>query len=149
MRFIYILIFALIATLAQAATDISGFWTTIDDETNQPKSVVQIYQHNGKMFGRVVKLFQNPDATAKGVKGSPKIVGLDILWNLEDTGKKWTGGEILDPKTGKVYAAEAWKQGDDLVVRGKILMFGRNQTWKPNKDFSNPEKLTPQKPVRE
>ena len=47
------------AGISMAAEDITGLWTTIDDDTNEPKSVVQIYEHNGKVFGRVVKLFKN------------------------------------------------------------------------------------------
>ena len=77
-----------------AAEDITGLWTTIDDDTNEPKSVVQIYEHNGKVFGRVVKLFKNVDKTAIGIKGNPKIMGLDIIWDLQDKGEKFKGGKI-------------------------------------------------------
>ena len=35
----------------------------------------------------------------------------------------------MDPKEGKVYASEMWRDGSDLIVRGKIGPFGRNQTW--------------------
>ena len=137
------------AGMALAAQDITGFWTTIDDETNEPKSIVHVYDYQGKIYGRVVHLFKNPDTTAKNVKGSPKILGLDILWDLQDRGEKFKDGEILDPKKGKVYTCEVWRDGDNLIVRGKIAFFGRNQTWKPARDFTptNSTAPTPQKPV--
>ena len=51
---------ALCSMVAQAAEGIVGYWTTIDDETKEAKSVVQIYEYQGKYYGRVVELLQNP-----------------------------------------------------------------------------------------
>ena len=59
MKYIYLLAAFLFATSANAAENITGLWTTIDDETGEEKSVVQIYEYEGKFFGRVVKLFKN------------------------------------------------------------------------------------------
>lgn len=114
---------------AFAAQDVTGLWTTIDDETGEPKSIVQIYEYDGKVFGRVVKLFKNQDKTAVGIKGNPKIVGLDVIWNLKDKGERFSGGKILDPAKGKIYSSELWIENGKLIVRGKIGPFGRNQTW--------------------
>ncbi len=140
----------LTSTCLWAAQDITGFWTTIDDETKQPKSVVHLYAHDGKVYGRVVKLFNNPDATAKNVVGAPRILGLDILWDMQDAGERFKGGEILDPKKGKVYKCEAWRDGDNLIVRGKIAFLGRNQTWLPAAGFPSPATApVPNKPVME
>ena len=135
--------------IAVAKESVVGFWTTIDDETKTPKSVVQIYEYQGKIFGRVVDLIKNKDAVAK-INGSPKIKGLDIIWDLEQKGSKYTGGEILDPVKGKVYGCEIWREGDNLIVRGKIAFLGRNQTWIKNTEFvaENPtENLVPKKPL--
>ncbi|MEL6845841.1 MAG: DUF2147 domain-containing protein, partial [Bacteroidota bacterium] len=46
-----------LTTLAQSPV---GKWKTIDDETNKPKSIVEIYERNGKLYGKVVKLFREP-----------------------------------------------------------------------------------------
>lgn len=59
-----------LSQISMAGESIVGFWTTIDDETKSPKSIVQIYEYQGKYFGRVVDLFKNKEATAK-IKGSP------------------------------------------------------------------------------
>ena len=144
-----ILFFVMLMCMSGAAfagDDVVGYWTTIDDETNTAKSVVQIYEYQGKYFGRVVDLLVNKDAKAK-LPDSPAIKGLDIIWDLEKSGEKYKGGEILDPKKGKVYGCEIWREGDDLIVRGKIAFLGRNQTWHPNTDFQgDKEPVIPRKP---
>lgn len=132
---------------AQATANVTGYWTTIDDETKEAKSVVQIYEYQGKYYGRVVELLLNPGAKAK-IKGSPAIKGLTIIWDLEKDGKTYSGGEILDPQKGKVYGCEIWREGEKLIVRGKIAFLGRNQTWLPNKTFKGTgEAPTPKKPA--
>ncbi len=150
MKYVYFLIAFLFVTPVVAAENITGLWTTIDDETGEEKSVVQIYEYEGKFFGRVVKLFKNVDKTAVGIKGNPKILGLDIIWNLEDTGEKFTGGKILDPAKGKIYSSEAWIENGNLILRGKIGPFGRNQTWIKNNDLSlKVEDVKPNIPEKE
>jgi uncharacterized protein (DUF2147 family) len=60
-------------------------------------------------------------------------MGLDILTGLRADGDEWTGGEILDPDTGKVYKAKIklTDGGKKLVLRGFIgfSLIGRSQTW--------------------
>ena len=136
------------AALSVSAKEFVGFWTTVDDETKERKSVVRIYRHGGKYFGRIVNLFKNKDAVAK-LPGSPKILGLDIIWNMEKDGKSLDNGKILDPKKGKVYSCEMWRDGDNLIVRGKIAFLGRNQTWLPYKGeplLQQDKSLVPQIP---
>jgi hypothetical protein len=36
---------SLCALAMQATANITGYWTTIDDETNEAKSVVQVYEY--------------------------------------------------------------------------------------------------------
>lgn len=128
---------------AYAAESVTGLWTTIDDETNTPKSVVYVYEYDNQVYGRIVKLFQNADKRMPKVKGNPTILGSDIIWGMQDTGDKYKNGKILDPKKQKIYNSELWREGDNLIVRGKIGPFGRNQTWEKNTDTS----LIPPAPV--
>lgn len=138
---------SLCALAAQATANVTGYWTTVDDETQEAKSVVQIYEYQGKIYGRVVELLKNPGAKAK-IKGNPAIKGLTIIWDLEKDGDTYSGGEILDPQKGKVYGCEIWREGKKLIVRGKIAFLGRNQTWLPNTTFKGTdEKPTPRKPA--
>ena len=146
-KYLFALIAFLTSSIVSADDSIIGYWTTIDDETNSAKSIVQIYEYQGKYFGRVVELFNNKEAKAK-LPNAPFIKGLDVIWDLEKKGEKYKGGEILDPKKGKVYGCEMWRENENLIVRGKIAFLGRNQTWLPNKDFKPKEeqKLIPKKP---
>ena len=116
------------------AKEFTGFWTTVDDESKEKKSVVQITEKDGVYSGKVVHLFKNKDAVAK-LPGSPKILGLQIISNMKRGGKGLNGGKITDPKKGKTYNCEIWRDGENLIVRGKIAFLGRNQRWQPCKDF--------------
>lgn len=123
----------LIALQANAA-DIVGKWRTIDDETGQPKSIVEIYQQGGKYYGRVVDLLMKPDDTVcekcKGaLKGKP-IVGMNVITGMVKNGDVYEGGEIMDPNKGKTYDCKLWLEGNDkLMVRGYLGFFYRTQTW--------------------
>ena len=134
MKKILFLIMMFFSRTVFAGDDVVGYWTTIDDETNTAKSVVQIYEYQGKIYGRVVELFKNKQSVAK-LPDEPMIKGLDVIWDMEKKNNKYSGGKILDPKTGKVYACDLWRDGDKLIVRGKIAFLGRNQTWEPNTTF--------------
>lgn len=120
------------ASLAQA--DITGAWTTIDDKTNEPKSIIEIYERDGKYWGRIRDLLStDADAVCDECKGELKgkpLLGMEIITAMEKQGEEYSGGEILDPASGKVYRAKLWQEGDDVLkVRGYLGMFYRTQTW--------------------
>lgn len=124
-----------LSTVAMAAPDGPGghTWKTIDDETGEAKSHVKIIEVNNRLYGTVVKLLRDPDATCDNCEGEKKgqrIQGMVVLWGLKKDGNEWSGGKILDPKKGKIYRAKMWIEGDDLQVRGYIGPFFRTQTWK-------------------
>jgi len=57
---------------------------------------------------------------------------MDILWDMVKVGNKWENGEILDPKSGKIYSCKIELDGKDkLKVRGfmGVSILGRTQTW--------------------
>lgn len=125
--------------LAQEANAV-GRWTTIDDETKKPKSVVTIYEEGGKLYGKIEKLFrapneeQNPvcDKCEGALKNQP-IIGMVILRDLKKDGNEWTGGTILDPANGKTYKCKLAIEdgGKKLKLRGYIglALIGRTQYW--------------------
>jgi len=131
----------LFATSALAQeTSVVGRWTTIDDETKKPKSVITIYEEGGKLFGKIEKLFrapneeQNPlcDKCEGALKNQP-ITGMVILRDLKKDGNEWSGGTILDPANGKTYKCKLAVEdgGKKLKVRGfiGIALLGRTQYW--------------------
>lgn len=121
-----------------------GQWKTIDDKTNQEKSLVEIYEENGELKGKIIKLMHpsanDPEPTCHACpdefKNKP-IVGLVFLWGLKKNGNEYTDGQILDPKNGKIYKAKISlnEDGNKLNVRGFIgfSLLGRTQVWLKNK----------------
>ena len=118
-----------------------GKWKTIDDETKKAKSIVEIYEHNGKLYGKILELFREPDEDPDPVcddcdqdddRYNKKVVGMEIIRAMEKDDDEWEDGTILDPKNGKVYDCKLWVDEDDpniLNVRGYIAFFFRTQIW--------------------
>jgi uncharacterized protein (DUF2147 family) len=132
----------LAATAAFADTSSpAGLWRTIDDKTGKERSVVRITETNGVYGGKVEKLLNrqpddDPDNLCRKCEGERKdqpVIGMTILWDLKKDGDQYTGGEILDPKNGKIYRAKmkVLDGGRKLEVRGfiGISLLGRSQTW--------------------
>lgn len=132
-----------------AAQDIVGFWKTVDEHSGKPQSIVAIYENQGKFFGRLIATYNDsgkiddtiyaPKDRAPGVIGNPYYSGLDFIWNMKAEGPRYKDGKIMDPEKGKIYDAEMWIHGDNLIVRGEFLIFGRNQTWPPALDSDFPQ----------
>lgn len=127
----------LITTSAGAQT-VLGKWKTIDDETHEPKSVVEIFERGGKIHGRIVKLFRKPhedqdpvcdDCDPEDPRYKKKVIGMEIMKDLVKNDDEYSEGEILDPDNGKVYRCKIWLEGKDLKLRGYIGPFYRTQTW--------------------
>jgi uncharacterized protein (DUF2147 family) len=132
----------LLPALAGAATPASpvGLWKTIDDKTHTVTGLVRIIEMNRQLTGRVERVL---DPTAKpGARCKPctderhdqPIEGLTILRGVrpsKDEAGVWEGGDILEPKTGKVYRVRLQIQngGKTLEVRGYLGFFYRNQYW--------------------
>jgi len=115
---------------------IIGQWQTIDDETGKPKSIVQIDEQAGKVYGKIVQLFRKPEEDPNPVchkctdyRKNQKVIGMVILEQLEPKNKEWSGGKILDPANGKIYACKIWLEQGQLKVRGYLGLFFRTQTW--------------------
>ena len=134
-------VFTLMIFMAMAQTPI-GKWKTIDDETGKEKSIVEIYEQNGKLYGKVIELFRGPEEDPDPIcdecdeddpRYNKKVRGMVILEGLEfDGDDEWEDGEILDPKNGEVYSCYITLENENkLKVRGYIgfSLIGRTQYW--------------------
>ncbi|HAD80333.1 DUF2147 domain-containing protein [Empedobacter falsenii] len=129
-------LFFMLTSLMYAQSPI-GTWKTIDDETKQAKSYVEIFEKDGKLYGKVTKILTKGKEDAKctdcsGALKNKPILGMQILSGLKKDGKEWNGGKIIDPNSGKEYKAKMSLNGNDkLDVRGfiGISLVGRTQTW--------------------
>ena len=119
-----------------ASAQLEGFWVAVDDQDGLEKSVVEIYEHDGKYFGRVHRLLPNATIThCTGCEGDEKdkeITGMVIIKDLRKTSKGGRGGTILDPASGKWYSCYLELIDENKVkMRGYLGMptFGRSQFW--------------------
>jgi uncharacterized protein (DUF2147 family) len=114
-----------------------GKWKTIDDETGKAKSIVEIYEKSGKIYGKVVEILEvehknNVCSECSGSDKNKPILGMIIIKGLTKEGSEYTNGKILDPKNGKTYKCFVTLEAKDkLKVRGfiGISLFGRTQYW--------------------
>lgn len=129
--------FFILSAFAQRTSPI-GKWKTVDDNSGKTKSVVEIYETGGKLFGKILDLIDpdEPDPKCKECDtDDPRymkpVVGLEIIRNMEKDGNAWEDGDILDPENGKVYRCKLWVEEGKLQVRGYIAFLYRTQTWLP------------------
>ncbi|MEI6408510.1 MAG: DUF2147 domain-containing protein [Bacteroidota bacterium] len=132
---LFLLFFGLFA-MHTSAQNITGTWKTIDDETKEAKSYVELYDASGTLYGKVTKLLKSaPDKKCDKCPDERKdqpILGMIILVNMKQKEGYYQGGDILDPEKGKWYGCKMWlKDGDPntLVVRGYLGPFYRTQYW--------------------
>ena len=130
----------LLSASAFAQQSPAGLWKNIDDESGKPKALIRITESGGVFSGKIEKLFlepsEKPDPKCDKCEGSLKdqpILGMTILSNMKRDGDEYDGGNILDPKNGKVYKStlELKDSGKKLSVRGYIgiPLLGRSQVW--------------------
>ena len=141
-RTAFALAFAASALPALAANDSPvGKWKTIDDETHQVKSIVEITENGGLLEGKVLQVLKPDDPNdvhpvckkCEGERKNKPIEGMTIMWGLKKDGDEWSGGQILDPSKGKIYKVtiKLIDGGNKLDVHGFIgfSLIGRSQEW--------------------
>jgi uncharacterized protein (DUF2147 family) len=125
--------------------DCVGVWKTIDDENGRTKSQVEIYKKGEKYYAKIVKLLDKQTLVNKGKARfedviceecpeehgkNEKLLGLEIIWDMKKTTKKYKGGTIMDPADGKTYSCTIWMEDENTIkVRGWLTVFYRTQTW--------------------
>jgi len=123
-----------------SAQTVIGKWKTIDDDGVTEKSIVEIFEKDGKIYGRVLEVYPDPGEPddpvcqkCEGDRKGEKIRGLEVIREMElgADGTTYEGGKILDPENGKEYTCKMWIEDGDLKVRGYISFFYRTQTWLP------------------
>lgn len=122
-----------------AASSPAGLWKTIDDNTGKPRSLVRINEANGVVTAVVEKGLLETDTgdkicdKCKDDRKGQRIIGMEIIRDMKQHGKRYDGGTILDPENGKTYQCilKLNETGDELEVRGfiGISLIGRSQIW--------------------
>jgi uncharacterized protein (DUF2147 family) len=132
-----LLVGLLFLSVVSAAQGIEGKWVTVDDGTNEEKSVVEIFRQSGRYYGKIVKIFSTDDpdpvcdkCPSDDARYLKKIIGMEIIRNMKKEGEEYIDGNILDPEEGKIYRCKLWLEDGQLMVRGYWGPFYRTQTWR-------------------
>jgi len=129
---------ALVISFTASSQTIFGKWKTIDDETGNEKSIVEIYKgSDGKAYAKILQLLEKGKENSicdncEGAKKDQPIKGMEIIDGLSKDDDEWSDGKILDPKTGKIYKCLIeLEETNKLKVRGYIgfSLIGRTQYW--------------------
>lgn len=130
---------ALLLSLTSQCQDIVGKWKTIDDNTGKARSIVEIFEKDGKYFGKINELIleegDDPDPVCdkcEDHRKGQKVIGMVFIENMKKDGDEYSGGKILDPEDGKIYRCKMWIEDGKLKVRGYLYFFYRTQTWHPH-----------------
>jgi uncharacterized protein (DUF2147 family) len=131
---------ALLPLFAQTPEKAIGFWKTIDDKEGFTTSIMAVYTYEGELFGRIIVSFDektgallethnNPIQRIKTIPEQPKLLEIDLFWRLKRDEKRWRGGKILDPRSGKTFTCDCWVDDGKLIIRGKVGPFGLNSVF--------------------
>jgi uncharacterized protein (DUF2147 family) len=123
------------------ATTPAGLWQAVDDDTKQPSGWFVITNHDGVYTGIIAKMFMKPGDPPNPVcdkctddRQNHPWLGLEIIRDTkQEQGDKYSGGNILDPRDGKVYHVilTLSPDGQTLTVHGYlgIPLLGKNVYW--------------------
>jgi uncharacterized protein (DUF2147 family) len=136
----YCLVFLCFNFFFLNAQSIIGKWKTIDDVSGKPKSIVEIYEYQNKIYGKIIDIIDksNKDKVCQKCSGADKnkpLLGLVIIKGLTLDNHTYNGGRIIDPESGNSYKCEIkLSSANHLEIRGYlgISLFGRSQTWVRN-----------------
>ena len=131
--------FFLLASIHSQGQNCLGTWKVIEDKSNEPACILKLYEENGKINGKLLKILKSDTKQKNPMcvnctddrKDKP-VIGMEVVRGMRKKGKYWSGGRLLDPHTGKTYKCYLELVNKDKIkARGYIgiSLLGRTQYW--------------------
>ena len=140
MKTLFLILPLFFTGLRHVDAQLTGYWRSTDHIDDSEKSIVQIYESNGKYFGKIDKLLPAATIThctgCKGELQNKSLVGMVIMTDLVKKGNSAVDGKILDPATGKFYSCNIeLVSPNELKVTGYVgfSWMGKEMIWKRDK----------------
>ena len=102
----------------------------------EEKSIIEIYEENGKVFGKSIDIVNPIDKEALCKKChddeyNKPVMGLVLIKNMQKEGIYYRKGTIFDPEHGKKFRCrlKLTDNPDILQVRGYIAFLYATQYW--------------------
>ena len=111
MRKAFILLALFISLTALSQNEIVGTW-----DTGRENSIVEIYENNGELFGKIIS------------SDRAEVVGKINLKNLQNKGDHWEG-ELFVFKRRSWYDVAIHKENETLFVVISIGFFEKEVEW--------------------
>ncbi len=126
-----------IGIVTSNAQSVTGKWYSVDSDTNEKISIIEVYQQNDKIYAKIIELVKEEDKgnlcdQCEGEKQNKPIEGMVILDGLKKDGDEWNGGKITDPENGSIYKCYIeLVEKNKLKIRGYIgfSLLGRTEYW--------------------
>jgi uncharacterized protein (DUF2147 family) len=122
--------------LAAQQKKVIGTWKAIDNGTNDVRVHVQIFEFEGKLYGKVVKLVKSSNdqrcTICPGELRNKPLLGMMVLEKLQLQNGFYQNGKLLDTQSGRWYSCQMWLKEEDpdiLVVRGFLGFIYKTQYW--------------------
>lgn len=121
-----------------------GYWISVDDSSGERLSIIEVKKLvDGTYTGTIAYRYPRIGGTTlthcvkcpEPFKNKP-ILGLQIAWGLKEDPNnpgKYIDGQVMEPKSGKIYKGKVNMSADGKRMRMRGYMgvsaFGRTQVW--------------------